>query len=77
MLTLVSMRVSITFAAGERSEIGRYKVHREESLSGFGMGMTIDDFQIAGIRQHDVTGSLKGAYRYSIALVRCSLGERY
>ena len=32
------------FAAGQRSEIGRYEVHREESLPGFGMGMTIDDF---------------------------------
>ena len=36
---LVSMRPSITFAAGQ---IGRYEVHREESLPGF--GMTIDDF---------------------------------
>ena len=50
-----------------RSEIGRYEVHREESLSGFGMGMTIYDFQIVGIR-HDVTESLKSAVRYSIAL---------
>ena len=48
----------ITFAAGQRSEIGRYEVDREESLPGFGMGMTIDDFQIAGFR-HDVTESLK------------------
>ena len=49
MLTLVSMRASITFAAWQRSEIGRYEVHREEYLPGLGMGMTIDDFQIAGI----------------------------
>ena len=42
-------------------------MHREESLHAFGMGMTIDDFQIAGIR-HDVTESLKSAIRYSIAL---------
>ena len=67
MLTLVSIRASITFAAGQRSEIGRYEVHREESLPSFGMEMTIDDFQIAGIR-HDVTESLKCAVRYSIAL---------
>ena len=56
------MRASITFAAGQRSEIGRYEVHRTESLPGFVMGMT-DDFQIAGIR-HDVTESLKSAVRY-------------
>ena len=42
-------------------------MHREESLPGFGMGMTIDDFQIAGIR-HDVTESLKSSVSYSIAL---------
>ena len=40
MLTLISMRASITFAAGQRSEIGQYEMHREESLPGFGMGMT-------------------------------------
>ena len=67
MLTLISMRVSITFAAGQRSEIGRYEVHREESLPGFGMGMTINDFRIAGIR-YDVTESLKSAVRYSMAM---------
>ena len=67
MLTVISMRVSITFAAGHSSEIGRYKVPREESFPGLGIGMTIDDFQIAGIR-HDVTESLKSAVRYSIAL---------
>ena len=44
MLTLVSKRASITFAAGQSSEIDRYKVHREEGLIGFRMGMTIDDF---------------------------------
>ena len=53
MLTVVSMRASITFAAGQSSEIGRYELPREESLPGLGIGMTIDDFQIAGIR-HDV-----------------------
>ena len=51
VLTVVSMRASITFAAGQSSEMGRYDVHREESLPGLGIGMTIDDFQIAGIRQ--------------------------
>ena len=55
---------SITFAVGQSSEIGRYEVTREESLPG--LGMTIDDFQIAGI-WHDVTESLKSAVRYSIA----------
>ena len=57
MLTVVSIRASITFAAGQSSEIGRYEVPREEALPGLGIGMTIDDFQIAGIR-HDVTESL-------------------
>ena len=71
MLTVVSIRASITFAAGQSSEIGRYEVPREESLPGLGIGMTIDDFQIARIR-HDVTESLKSAVRYSIAL-----GPRY
>ena len=67
MLTVISMRASITFAAGPSSKISRYEVPREESLSGLGIWMTIDDFQIAGIR-HDVTESLKSAVRYSIAL---------
>ena len=52
VLTMVSMRASITFAAGQSSEIDRYEVHREESFPGLGIGMTVDDFQIAGIR-HD------------------------
>ena len=39
---------------------GRYEVRREESFAGFEMGMTIDDFQIAGIR-HDVIESLISA----------------
>ena len=34
------------FRYGQISEIGRYEVPREESLSGLGIGMTIDDFQI-------------------------------
>ena len=40
---------------------------REESLSGFGIGMTMDAFQIDGRRQ-DVRESLKSAVRHSIAL---------
>ena len=40
------MRVSIIFAAGQRSEIDLYEMPGEEALPGFGMGMTIDDFQI-------------------------------
>ena len=60
VLTVVRMRASITFASGNSSEIGRYEVHREESLPG--LGMTIDNFQITGIR-HDVTESLKSAVR--------------
>ena len=67
MLTVVSMRAFVTFAAGQSSEIGRYEVPREESLPGLGRGMTIDDFQIDGIR-HDVTESLKSAVRYSITM---------
>ena len=47
MLTVVSMRASINFSAGQRSEIGRHEVPREESLSGF--RMTIDNFQISVI----------------------------
>ena len=62
-LTVASMNSSMTFAAGQSSVIGRYEVPTEESLPGFGMGMTIDDFQIAGIR-HEVTESLKSAVRY-------------
>ena len=62
MLTVVRMRASINFAAGQSSEIVRYEVTREESLPGLGTGMTIDDFQIARI-QHDMTESLKSAVR--------------
>ena len=40
---------------------------REGSLPGFGIGMTMDDFQFDGIRQ-DVTESLKSAVRYSVPL---------
>ena len=67
MLTIVSMRASITFAAGQSRKIGRYVDPIEESLSGLGIGMTLDYFQIAGNR-HDVTESLKSAVRYSSSL---------
>ena len=40
---------------------------REQSLPGFGIGMTKNYFQIDGIRQ-DETESLKSAGRYSIPL---------
>ena len=60
VLTVVSMGASITFAAGQSSEIDIYELPREDSLLGFGIRMTIDDFQIAGI-PHDVTESLKSA----------------
>ena len=40
---------------------------REESLPGFGIVMTMYDFQIDRIRQ-DVTESLKSAVRYPIPL---------
>ena len=63
VLTVVSMRASITFASGKSSEIGRYEVPREESLPSLGIGMTMDESQIAGIR-HDVTESLNSAVRY-------------
>ena len=40
MLTVASMRASITFAAGQITEIGRYEVPREESFPGLGIGLT-------------------------------------
>ena len=55
------------FLCRSEYEIGRYEDPRDESLPGLGIGMTIDDFQIAGI-QHDVTESLKNSVRYSITL---------
>ena len=38
------------------SEVGRYEVPREEFLSGLGIGMTIDDLQIVGIRHEECGG---------------------
>ena len=61
------IRDSRTFAAGQRSEIGRYEVPTEVSLPGFGIGMINADFHIAGIGQV-VTERLKRAVMYSIAL---------
>ena len=43
------IQVSRTFAAGQRSEIGRYEYHWEVSLPGLGIGMLNEDFYIAGI----------------------------
>ena len=49
LLIMDRIRDSSTFAAGQRSEIGRYEVHREVSLPGFGIGMINEEFHIAGI----------------------------
>ena len=43
------IRDSSTFAAGQRSEISRYEVPTEVSLTGFGIGKINEDFHIAGI----------------------------
>ena len=43
------IRVSRTFAAGQRSEIGRYEDPWEVCLTGLGIGMINEDFHIAGI----------------------------
>ena len=61
------MRASITFAAGQSSEIGQYGVPCEESLPGLGMGMTNEVFQIEGILLN-LKEWLKRAVRYSVAL---------
>ena len=49
LLIVGRIRDSSTFAAGQRSEIGRYEVPTEVSLPGFGIGMINEDFHIAGI----------------------------
>ena len=54
------IRVSRTLAGGQRSELGRYKVHWEVSLSDFGLGMINDDLHVVGI-WHVVTDRLKRA----------------
>ena len=61
------MRASITFAAGQSSEIGWYDAPCEESLPGLGTGMTNEVFQIEGIRL-DLKESLKRVFAYSVAL---------
>ena len=43
------IRVSRTFASGQRSKIGRYEDSREVSLPVLGIGMINEDFHIAGI----------------------------
>ena len=40
LLIVGRIGVSSTFAAGQRSEIGRYEDPREVSLPGLGIGMT-------------------------------------
>ena len=45
IFTVGSKRSSIKFASEQRSDIERYDILGEESFSGIGMGMTIDDFQ--------------------------------
>ena len=49
LLMVGRIRVSRTFAAGQRSEIGRYEDTWEVSLPGLGIGMINEDFHIAGI----------------------------
>ena len=68
MLTVVSRRENLhNFRCRKSNEIDRCEVHREDFLPGLGIGMTIDDLQMAGIR-HGVTELLKSAVRYSVAL---------
>ena len=43
VFTVVSMRASITFTAGQSSEIGRYEVPREESLPDLVMPYSIKE----------------------------------
>ena len=43
------IKVSKTFAAGQRSKMRRYDDPWDVSLPGFGIGMINDDFHIAGI----------------------------
>ena len=45
------MSASKTLAAEHSSEMGLYEVPCDESLPGFGIGMTSDVFQIDGKRQ--------------------------
>ena len=49
MLIVDRIMDSRTFAAGQRSEIGRHEVPTKESLPGFGVGMINEDYHIARI----------------------------
>ena len=49
LLMVGRITVSMTFADGKRSEVGRYEDHWEVSLPGFYIGMINDDFHIARI----------------------------
>ena len=49
LLIMGRIRDSSTFAAGQRSETGRYEFPMEVSLPGFGIGMINENFHIAGI----------------------------
>ena len=62
-----SVSASKTFAAAQMSEMGRYDVPCEESFPAFGIGMTIEDFQITGILE-ELMESLNSAVRYAVAL---------
>ena len=60
------MSASRTLAAGHSSEMGRYAVPCDESLSGLEIGMTNEVFQIDGKRQ-DLGESLYSAVRCPVA----------
>ena len=48
-----SINAHRTLAAVQVSKMGRYDVLADESLPGFGMGIIVDIFQIAGNRHDD------------------------
>ena len=49
LLMVGRIRVSMTFATGQRNKIGRYEDPWEVSLSDLGIGMINEDVHIAGI----------------------------
>ena len=49
LLMVGRIRVSSTFADGQRSEMDRYEDHWDVSLPGFGIGMINDDCHRAAI----------------------------
>ena len=75
------IRVSRTFTAGQRSEIGRYEDPWEVNLPGLGIGMINEAFHIAGICQL-VIERLKraveevGSKRHSLQVVELSQQTR-